>query len=423
MLRRALVAAVSCCAACAVPAAVAQSGAGVEVLPAIEQPATPPPPGPSLHVATAELAQSGADLRFVLRFDRAIPADEIDPEHGRALCIVLSPEKASRRRVCVSSRGGRLAATLAPIDAGGRALGPAHVLGRAAVRADGDVLTLRAPAGSLAVRLGRPVTWRVVLQWRDGGLCETEPDPLACLQVLPQQGEQRLETTAAAARPKPPTAAPTPLPAPSRARRSHLRLLATGDSMIQLVDDDLKAGLAQRRATVVRSDAHVSTGISNLARLDWLRRARRQASGFRPDVTVVFLGANDGFPMRTRSGARAGCCGDGWIAEYARRVESMMRSYSRGGRSLVYWMTLPTPNRPNFARVFKAVNAAIARAARRAGDGVRVIDLVPVLSPGGQFRQDGRQPDGIHLSYGGARIAASLVLDRLRLDHALPRRR
>jgi len=47
--------------------------------------------------------------------------------------------------------------------------------------------------------------------------------------------------------------------------------------------------------------------------------------------------------MRTRSGASVACCHASWVTEYARRVESMMRSYLRGGRSLVYWLTLPAP--------------------------------------------------------------------------------
>jgi hypothetical protein len=110
----------------------------------------------------------------------------------------------------------------------------------------------------------------------------------------------------------------------------------------------------------------------------------------------------------------------------------MMRSYGRGGRSLVYWLTLPTPRRGDFVRVYRAVNAAIGRAAARVGDGARVIDLVPVFTPGGRFRRtvtfrgrtvDARQDDGIHLSSAGASIAAELVIDRLRADHALPRGR
>jgi hypothetical protein len=95
-------------------------------------------------------------------------------------------------------------------------------------------------------------------------------------------------------------------------------------------------------------------------------------------------------------------------------------------------MTLPTPRRNDFARVYRAVNRAIKRAAGRVGRGVRVIDLVKVFTPGGRFRQvirfrgknvNARQPDGVHLSVAGASIAATLLVDRLRTDHALPRLR
>lgn len=216
---------------------------------------------------------------------------------------------------------------------------------------------------------------------------------------------------------------------PRPARRHRLRLLATGDSMIQTVDGYLARGLAARRGTSVRSDAHVATGISKPQQLDWVRKARGQAAGVKPDVTVMFIGANDGFPLRIPGGGRAACCGDAWVAAYAARVAAMMRSYRRGGRSSVYWLTLPAPRPPAFARVFRRVNAAIRRAATRVGDGVHVVDLVPVFTPGGEFRQtirfhgrtiDARQPDGIHLSQAGASVAAALVIERLRADHALP---
>gem|GEM_PF-2302482 len=419
MLGRALVAMVSLAVALAAPAVtVAQEGAAV---PAITQSAVAAGPGPTLRVAATDVRQIGADLRFGVRFDSALPDAELDPGHGRIVCVVLDPEAAARRRVCVSSRAGRLAAALAPIDLNGAAIATPRAITGAQVRAAGESLTIRAPARALGVRLGGPVVWRVVLNWRDGGPCESEPDPLACLQITPPSGEQRASTHAAT----------TPPPAVARGpQRSHLRLLATGDSMIQIVDEYLASGLAHRRATVVRSDAHIGSGITRSPLLDWIRKARSQSAGFKPDVTVMALGANDALPLRTGSGAIAACCGRAWIAAYRRRVERMMRSYERGGRSLVYWMTLPVPRSPAFARVFSAVNAAIERAAARVGGGARVIDLVPVLTPGGVFRRavafggrtvDARQPDGIHLSNAGARIAASLVIARLRADHALPR--
>jgi lysophospholipase L1-like esterase len=327
---------------------------------------------------------------------------------------VLSPAEPSRRRVCVSRRGGRLSAALASIDSSGLPISPTQVLRGARVAVKGDFLRLRASAGALHVTLGRELAWRAVVTWRDGP-CEIEPDPLACVQALPASGSKSLATTAQS---RPDFAG----------GGGELRLLATGDSMIQIVDGYLTSRLAGRPAATVRSDARIGTGVSNLSELDWIRIAGAQARDFKPDVTVMFLGANDGFPMTTASGRRLECCGGGWVGEYARRVASMMRTYVRGGRSLVYWLTLPAPRRGDFARVYRAVNVAISRAAGRVGDGARVIDLVPVFTPGGLFRKtitfrgrtvSARQDDGIHLSAAGAAVAATLVIDRLRADGAL----
>ncbi|MEA2270315.1 MAG: uncharacterized protein QOC64_2925 [Solirubrobacteraceae bacterium] len=210
-------------------------------------------------------------------------------------------------------------------------------------------------------------------------------------------------------------------------RGGRVRLLATGDSMIQIIDSLLAARLHDGEARV-RSDAHISTGISKPAMFDWPAHARGSARTLHPDATIVFLGANDGFPMRAPSGRTAPCCDDAWIAEYARRARRMMRSYLRNGNGRVYWLLLPTPSRPAFARVFRAVNAGVRRAAAGFPDGVRLIDVGRVIAPGGRFRQrityrdrsvSVRQGDGVHLSVAGAEIAASLIISALRRDGVL----
>jgi len=399
--------------------ALAAAALAVLMPAAAAAPALAQSPAPTLQLTAATARQTGSDLQFDLRFDRPLPVDELQAASGRIVCVVLSPLVASRRRACVSRRDGALSATFARIDEGGVATEPPRALRGARIAAQGDLLTLRAPAAALRVRLERRVDWQAYVQWRDGSECTLLPDPNACIQMLPASGAFTLDTRSAPSR-----------PAPARSPRPHgLRLLATGDSMIQLIDGDLARRLASRRATSVRSDAHIGSGITKPGVLDWPRRARAQSSGFKPDVTVVFLGANDGFDLRSASGRRAACCGAAWVSAYARRVEAMMRSYRRGGRSRVYWLTLPAPRPASFARIFPRVNAAIERAAKRVGDGVRVIDLVPVFTPGGEFRQtitfrghtiDARQPDGVHLSIAGASVAASLVVDRLRADGALP---
>jgi lysophospholipase L1-like esterase len=204
-----------------------------------------------------------------------------------------------------------------------------------------------------------------------------------------------------------------------------LEVLATGDSMTQIFDHHLADGLGARAS--VRSEAHIGTGLSKPSTLDWVAHSRSQARRVKPDVTVVFIGANDGFPMPTPSGATAACCGEEWVKEYARRAAQMMRSYRRGGVGRVYWLTLPAPRGGNFRTVFGPVNAAIRRAARRMR-GARVVPIDRIFTPGFVYRDTlirggrrvaVRQGDGVHLNDAGASIAARKTIARMRANRIL----
>jgi hypothetical protein len=208
-----------------------------------------------------------------------------------------------------------------------------------------------------------------------------------------------------------------------RPPRGQLRIVAAGDSMIQILDGDLRERLARRPVTV-RYDDHVSTGITKPFMLDWPRHAARDARTRRPDVTVMFLGANDGYPLPA-GGRSAPCCSGAWVKAYAARAGRMMRSYARGGRGRVYWMLLPTPRGRSFQKVFAGVNAALRLAAARHPDTVRLVDLPATFTPRGQFQQfirwhgrrlSVRQGDGVHLNRQGAAIAAALIIRAMRRD-------
>ncbi len=209
------------------------------------------------------------------------------------------------------------------------------------------------------------------------------------------------------------------------APRGKLRVLVTGDSMAQIFDHYMADGLGGGAA--VRSEAHISTGLSKPSMLDWVANARSQARRVRPDVTVVFIGANDGFPMPTPSGATAPCCDASWTKEYARRAAQMMRSYYRGGLGRVYWLTLPAPRGGSFRTVFGPVNAAIRRAARDVR-GTKVVPIDRIFTPGFVYRDTlmwggrnvaVRQGDGVHLNNAGASIAAQKTIRRLRANRIL----
>lgn len=204
------------------------------------------------------------------------------------------------------------------------------------------------------------------------------------------------------------------------------RILATGDSMIQIVDGFLARDV-QPQGFRVRSDAHVGTGISKPAQFDWLPHIRSLARSYRPAASVVFLGANEGFPLRWE-GKRRDCCTRPWREAYAARAQTMMRSLEQVGRSRVYWLTLPAARPSVWNHIYRNVNLALRTAARREGTGVRLLDMGAVFTPRGRFQQtivrggrrvSVRQADGIHLNVAGARIAAQVVVRRMRRDSLL----
>jgi hypothetical protein len=204
-------------------------------------------------------------------------------------------------------------------------------------------------------------------------------------------------------------------------RAGALHLLATGDSEIQILDRMI-ADRLRGEGVRVTSDAHIGTGISKLFQLNWLQHAATSARTLHPDVTVVFLGANDGYPI-----GPAACCDEAWSRGFAARAERMMRSYVRGGAGRVFWFLLPRPRPAGYARVFRAVNRGLRLAAPRV-PGVQLVDVGPQVTPGGDFHQtvsyrgqslNVRQPDGIHLSVAGDRIALDVLVAAMRADGAL----
>jgi lysophospholipase L1-like esterase len=201
-------------------------------------------------------------------------------------------------------------------------------------------------------------------------------------------------------------------------------LLVTGDSLAQPLDVELARRLAPDGVRTVR-DAHLGTGISKTDLVDWGQLSELQVRERRPDAVVMFLGANEGFPLPGPGGRQLQCCGPGWAAQYATRARRMMETYRRSGAARVYWLTLPLPRDAARQTIARSVNAAILVAAQPFRSQVRVLDMTDLFTPGGHYRAampvDGRntivrRPDGIHLNEAGSRLAADAVMARLRDD-------
>ena len=204
------------------------------------------------------------------------------------------------------------------------------------------------------------------------------------------------------------------------------RVLVTGDSMMQPLDEMLEPRV-EREAGRLISDPRPGTGVASRSPLDWVGHAKRQMRRHRPRATVMLIGPNDSGALRTSDGREVRCCRRAWIDAYAQRVAKLMRIFQRDGRAYVYWLTLPTPVEPHRDR-FIAINIAIEQAAAEVAGQARVVDTVPVLSPGNEFRRRiryrgrtvvVRDRDGVHLTNAGSRIAARLVQRAMRADGLL----
>jgi hypothetical protein len=219
---------------------------------------------------------------------------------------------------------------------------------------------------------------------------------------------------------------PAELGTKPKAPRALDTLLVTGDSMAMPLDVETARRVAQSDEDVdVQRDPHVGTGISKSGLVDWGQLSTQHVRERRPDAVVVFIGANEGFPLPGPDGEDVDCCGPDWAAAYANRVRRMMNTYRQGGSARVYWLTLPIPRDDDFAEVARTVNAAIEVAAQPFRAQVRVLDMAELFTPGGRYRDamtlDGRErivrdADGIHLNNAGAALAAGQVLEAVRRD-------
>jgi hypothetical protein len=167
--------------------------------------------------------------------------------------------------------------------------------------------------------------------------------------------------------------------APASRHRLHT-LLVTGDSMSMPLDADLAEALVEKHVHVVQ-DPHIGTGISTTFIVNWAKLAAAQVKTDHPDAVVVFIGANDGFPMLGPEGHEVPCCSASWAAIYAGRVRQVMNTYRASG-ARVYWMTLPAPREAARTRIARVVNAAIQVAAQPWAAQVQVVDTIGTFTPG-----------------------------------------
>ena len=216
---------------------------------------------------------------------------------------------------------------------------------------------------------------------------------------------------------------PARLGAPPPPKRRLHTLLVTGDSMSTPLDSEVSRQMVGDGVRVI-GEPHLGTGISKSFLVDWGQLSAQQVKRDHPNAVVVFIGANEGFPMKGPGGRDVKCCGADWAAIYANRVRRMVVTYRQRGAARIYWIGLPLPRSAARQKISRVVNEAADVATQPWRGQVRVIDTGAIFTPDGYrdaMKVGGvesivRQPDGIHLNEKGAGLLASTLLKEIRQD-------
>jgi lysophospholipase L1-like esterase len=212
------------------------------------------------------------------------------------------------------------------------------------------------------------------------------------------------------------------LPIPSAA--NPLRVLVIGDSLgidlgETLVDDLAGTGVVQPVL-----DGHVSTGLARPDYFDWPAELQADLEHDRPEVVVVFMGANDAQGMLIGDVAyQFGT--QPWEAAYEARAASLMEEATEAGARVV-WVGLPPMASPGLDQAMEVIDRLDEQAAA-ANPAVLYVPSRAVLGgPGGSYAAylpgpsgalvEVRTPDGIHLTNAGAKLLARAVIRAM--DHA-----
>ncbi|NJO22632.1 MAG: DUF459 domain-containing protein [Sphingomonadales bacterium] len=203
------------------------------------------------------------------------------------------------------------------------------------------------------------------------------------------------------------------------------RLQVFGDSIAEgLLSGIVETFAGDTRLQVQRS-RHALGGILRNEFIDEVQTIDSNLSRTPMHIVLVMVGLYDRYPWRPQGGNRRVPVGsDEWKAEYARRVDRLMKIFKARNAAL-YWVGLPIMRRPEFSDDAQMINEIVRE--RAYVNGQKFIDLFSQFADEkGVFNAYGpeidgkirllREADGIHFTQVGNRKLAHFVERDLRRD-------
>jgi len=205
------------------------------------------------------------------------------------------------------------------------------------------------------------------------------------------------------------------------------RVQVWGDAMAQGLLD----GLADQLSDEPRLDLDKKQRwLNGLLRVDIDQEAKsidQSLAQGAPQIVVMILGAGDRLALRRSNGRRIVVGSDEWKAEYARRLDLVMRVLRKHAVG-VFWVGLPIMRRQDMSEDAETINELVR--GRALANGVRFVDVFASFAdPDGKYSSHGpdlagktrllRDQDGIYFTGTGYRKLAYFVERELKRAAAL----
>lgn len=203
--------------------------------------------------------------------------------------------------------------------------------------------------------------------------------------------------------------------------------IAAGPLRVVEIGDSLGIDLGYAMEAWPSSAVHLTvaarsaTGLSNAAYYDWPSALGHLMASTRPQVVIVFLGANDLQSIVTGSTVLHEET-PAWDAAYAARVTAIV-SESVGSGARVLWIGEPAMQTAFLSAGMTLIDGIAQQVIARYPGEAAYLSSDSVLAPGGSFAFDVdgptgqvqlvRTPDGVHLMPAGADLLAAAVAQAL----------
>jgi hypothetical protein len=202
-----------------------------------------------------------------------------------------------------------------------------------------------------------------------------------------------------------------------------LRVLEIGDSLGIDLGDQLKSQLDATGIARTTVASVGDSGLSNTTYFDWPDHLAGLLNTDRPQIVVVFMGANDDQGLYVNGMASAPDT-LAWVEGYAQRVNDLVREATSFGARVV-WVGMPLMANPDLNAAVQRENAIYERETKSFSatlymSSSAVLDASGVYETNGEDSSGGlvalRTPDGVHLTPAGAGVLARAVIKAVDLQ-------